>query len=95
MDVYVHWFLNVRDEQPIKLPRSLPLSDLMVLAYALYRLGETLAAGNVLQERPQPRKIPLPLGQFVNVMVVRLFRRQLEGLIKCRIRPLDPQVRMQ
>ena len=48
MDVYMCWFLNVRDEQPIKLPRSLPLSDLMVLAYALHRLGETLAAGNVL-----------------------------------------------
>ena len=48
MDVYVQWFLNVRDEQPIKLPRSLPLSDLMVLAYALHRLGETLAASNVL-----------------------------------------------
>lgn len=48
MDVYVQWFLNVRDEQPVKLPRSLPLSDLMVLAYALHRLGETLAASNVL-----------------------------------------------
>lgn len=48
MDVYTRWFLNVRGEQPIKLPRSLPLSDLMVLAYALHRLGETLAAGNVL-----------------------------------------------
>ena len=48
MDIYMAWFLNVRDEQPIKLPRSLPLSDLMVLAYALHHLGETLAASNVL-----------------------------------------------
>jgi hypothetical protein len=59
MDVYVQWFLNVRDEQPIKLLRSLPLSDLMVLAYALYRLGETLAAGNVLSFT-RPHATPSP-----------------------------------
>ncbi len=48
MDLYREWFLNVREPQPVKLPRSLPLSDLMLLAYTLHKLGETLAAGNIL-----------------------------------------------
>lgn len=48
MSVYCEWFLNVHESQPIVLPRSLPLSDLMLLAYTLHKLGETLAAGKVL-----------------------------------------------
>jgi hypothetical protein len=48
MDLYARWFLNAREDNPIRLPRSLPLSDLMLLAYTLHKLGEMLAARNVL-----------------------------------------------